>query len=209
MIDTLIVLAKRPVPGRVKTRLVPPLTHGQAAGLAAAALTDTLDAVTDAAAARRILAFDGDSRSWLRPGWVHVQQPHGGLDARLVGAFDAAGSAPALLVGMDTPQLTRDRLASFDWAHHDACVGPAPDGGYWAIGFRTARLAAAAITGVAMSTSHTCTDQLQRLAALGLRVQVLDELRDVDTVEDARAVAALAPGTAFGAAFARIEPAAA
>jgi len=209
MIDTLIVLAKQPVPGRVKTRLVPPLTHPQAAELAAAALTDTLDAVTATAATGKVLAFDGEPRHWLRAGWLHTAQPAGGLDVRIAAAFGAAGSAPALLVGMDTPQLSPARLSGFDAARYDACLGPAVDGGYWAIGLRDPRLAAAAILGVQMSTSRTFRDQLRRLHALGMRVQSLDTLRDVDTIDDAEAVAALAPDTAFARAFARVTETAA
>ncbi|MFN2518715.1 MAG: DUF2064 domain-containing protein [Jatrophihabitantaceae bacterium] len=201
MIHTLIVIAKAPVAGRVKTRLSPPLSAEQAAQLAAGALSDTLRVAQDVPAAHRLLAFDGEVTGWLPEGWRSCPQPDGGLDRRLAGAFLAAGPGPALLVGMDTPQLRSEQLTAFDPARYDACLGMARDGGYWAIGLREPRLAPSVILGIAMSTARTGADQLRRLRRLGLRVQALDELRDVDTIEDAAQVAALIPHSAFAAAF--------
>lgn len=198
---TLLVLAKEPVPGRVKTRLVPPLTHDDAARLAAAAILDTLDVVGRTPARRRVLAFDGDATRWCPPGWDAVQQPAGGLDRRIVAAF-AAATGPALLIGMDTPQLTPAHLAAFSPRRFDAALGMAPDGGYWAIGFADPRCAPAAVLDVPMSTDRTAAVQLARLHRLGLRVQLLDRLTDVDTVDTAAEVAAAAPRTRFAAAFA-------
>jgi glycosyltransferase A (GT-A) superfamily protein (DUF2064 family) len=207
VIQTLVVIAKAPVPGRVKTRLVPPLTAEEAADVAGAALADTLR-VADAVPARhRLLAFDGVADGWLPAGWRSSPQPAGGLDRRLAAAFEVAGPGPALLVGMDTPQARPAQLSAFDPEHYDACLGPASDGGYWAIGFRDPRRAARAVLGVAMSTAHTGTDQLRRLDRLGLRVQSLDELTDVDTIDTAEQVAALVPGSAFAAALARVRAA--
>ncbi|GAB2471058.1 hypothetical protein GCM10027162_78090 [Streptomyces incanus] len=66
---TLLVIAKEPRPGRVKTRLTPPFTPGQAAELAEAALADTLHAVAATPAARRVLVLDGAPGPWLPPGF--------------------------------------------------------------------------------------------------------------------------------------------
>jgi glycosyltransferase A (GT-A) superfamily protein (DUF2064 family) len=200
-LGTMVVIAKEPRPGHVKTRLVPPLTHEQAARVAGAALWDTLRAVGHVPARELLLAFDGDHSQWLPEGWRSTPQPPGGLDARLVGAFAAAGPGPAVLVGMDTPQLTAEHITAFDPSRYDACLGPATDGGYWAIGFTQPRHAAAAISGIPMSTDRTGGEQLYRLRGLGLRVQILDELTDVDTIESAREVARLASGSAFAAAL--------
>jgi glycosyltransferase A (GT-A) superfamily protein (DUF2064 family) len=202
VIDNLIVIAKVPIAGRVKTRLVPPLSPEQAAQVAGAALSDTLAAVHGAPARQRFLAFDGAVAGWLPTGWQICRQPEGGLDRRLAAAFRAAGPGSALLVGMDTPQVSNAQLSAFDPERYDACLGLAPDGGYWAMGFRDPSLAAPAILGIPMSTARTGADQLHRLHALRLRVQLLDELRDVDTIADADAVAALIPGSAFAAALA-------
>lgn len=197
---TLIVLAKQPRPGRVKTRLTPPLSPEQAAAVAAAALRDTLRVAERIPARRRVLAFDGDVRAWSRPGWKHRAQPAGGLDERIVAGF-AAGRGSAVLVGMDTPQLRPDHIRAFDPDRYDACLGPATDGGFWCLGFADARMAGAAVAGIPMSTEHTGARQLDRLRELGLRVQLLDTLTDVDTIDSALDVAAAAPDTRFAAAL--------
>jgi uncharacterized protein len=203
----LVVIAKAPTPGRSKTRLCPPCTHVQAAALAEVALRDTLAAVAAAPARRRIIALDGSPGGWLREGLEVVPQADGGLGARLAAALESAGG-PAVVVGMDTPQLCAADLeaaaAPLDDGRSDAVLGPALDGGYWAIGLRLPD--ARAFAGVPMSSERTCAVQRRRLCELGLEVAMLHELRDVDTIADARAVAAAAPDTAFASELARIEP---
>ncbi len=195
MIATLLVLAKEPVPGRVKTRLVPPFSYHQAAALAGAALQDTLSAASAVPARRRVLVIDGDATAWTPPGWSAVPQVAGGLDARIAAAFcDAEG--PAVLVGMDTPQLRPAYLPDFD-PSLDALLGPAEDGGFWALGLADPSVAAGVVSGVPMSTASTGAHQLARLRAAGLRVGLLAPLVDVDDVGAARTVAAAAPGTEF------------
>jgi uncharacterized protein len=190
---TLLVIAKQPRPGRVKTRLVPPCTPGQAAALAEAALADTLHTVLAAPARRRVLVLDGEPGPWLPPGFDIVPQCSGGLDERLAGAF-AAVRGPALLIGMDTPQLTPGLLA-VDWEIADAWFGPAVDGGFWALGLRVPD--PDLVRGVPMSTAQTGIMMRARLLRAGLRVAELPCLRDVDTAADALAVALEAPRSRF------------
>ncbi|WP_019357680.1 TIGR04282 family arsenosugar biosynthesis glycosyltransferase [Streptomyces sp. AA1529] len=208
---TLLVIAKEPLPGRVKTRLAPAFTPHGAAALAAAALTDTLRAVLAAPARRRILVLDGSPGRWL-PGPEEggdrievVPQGGGGLDERLAAAF-ARCDGPALLVGMDTPQLTPRLLAPATradaWQQCDAWFGPAADGGFWALGL--ADPDPALLRGVPMSTAATGAVQRARLLAAGLRVHDLPQLRDVDEPGDAAAVAAQAPAGLFAAEHARL-----
>lgn len=199
---TLLVIAKEPVPGRVKTRLVPPCTPEQAAALAEAALADTLHAVLAAPACRRVLVLDGAPGLWLPPGFDVTPQCSGGLDERLATAF-AAVSGPALLIGMDTPQLTPGLLA-VDWEVADAWFGPAADGGFWALGLRAPD--AALVRGVPMSAADTGAVQRARLHAAGLRVAELPRLRDVDTAADAVAVASQAPRSRFAARARELAP---
>jgi rSAM/selenodomain-associated transferase 1 len=191
----LLVLAKAPVPGRVKTRLCPPCTPVQAARIAAAALADTLDAATGTAA-RTVLALDG--RMTAPPGVAVVRQRGGTLGSRIAAAFadvTGGGRGPVLQIGMDTPQVTPDLLdAGLSMLDHDvdAVLGPAVDGGWWALGLRDpahARL----LAGVPMSTPDTGRLTVEALCGTGLRVGTLPMLRDVDTWADAVAVAALAP----------------
>ncbi|MES5819931.1 DUF2064 domain-containing protein [Streptomyces sp. RG80] len=201
---TLLVITKEPLPGRVKTRLTPPFTPRQAAALAEASLSDTLRVVAATPAARRVLVLDGAPGPWLPPGFEVVRQCPGGLDERLAAAF-AHCSGPALLIGMDTPQVTPE-LLTVDFADCDAYFGPAEDGGFWALGL--AEPDPGLLLGVPMSTPATGAVQRQRLVGAGLRVRDLPRLRDVDTAPDAHAVAALAPHGRFAARLARYATAA-
>lgn len=200
----LAVIAKAPLAGHSKTRLCPPCRPEQAAALAGAALRDTLAAVAAAPAARRVLVLEGEPGDWVPPGFELIAQSGGGLEARLAAAFDAIGE-PTLLVGMDTPQLDASLLAraADQLAHADAVLGAAPDGGYWAIGLR--RPDARAFEGIPMSSPRTSTAQLERLAELELRCERLPELRDVDTIADARAVARAAPLTRFASTLRSLQ----
>jgi uncharacterized protein len=192
---TLLVIAKQPVPGRVKTRLVPPFTHAQAAALSEAALADTLNTMLKAPARRRLVVLDGEPGPWLPAGFGIVPQCAGTLDERLAGAF-ASVHGPALLIGMDTPQITPE-LLTVNWQVADAVFGPAADGGFWALGLRVPD--PALLRGVPMSAQNTGAVQRARLLAAGLRVTDMPMLRDVDTAADALAVAELAPGSRFAA----------
>ena len=195
----LIVLAKAPAPGRSKTRLCPPCTLEEAAALAEASLVDTLEAVEGASGIdRRILAIDGAPGSWLGRGWRVVPQRGDGLDERLANAFVDVGG-PALLVGMDTPQVSPRMIehaaASLESPGVEAVLGPALDGGYWAIGLREPN--ASVFLGVPMSTPRTLAAQRRRLVSLGISRRELPELRDVDTFTDAVVVASSASRSRF------------
>ena len=197
---TLVLLAKEPVPGRVKTRLHSAFSPTEAAELASAAIEDTVTAMTAAEAEHLLVALDGRPGPWLPPGFEVVGQPSGDLGARLTAAVDAGldRGGPVLLVGMDTPQLSLD--VSFQWA--DAVLGPTDDGGFWAVGLREP--CPGAFDGVPMSTARTGADQLARLHELGRSVRMLPRLRDVDEPADARAVALAHPDTRFAAAWRRL-----
>jgi rSAM/selenodomain-associated transferase 1 len=205
-VSTIVVLAKAPVPGRVKTRLSPPYTLEQAALVGAAALRDTLGAASSSVADHRVLALDGEPGDWVPAGWRVVAQSDGDLGARIDAAFRSV-PFPALLVGMDTPQLRGadiDRvLRPLDHPAVDAVLGPAFDGGFWAIGFHGP--VSGAFDGVPMSTSRTFASQYARLEALGLRVCLLPMMRDVDCHADAVEVARLAPTTRLASVVRRLE----
>ncbi|GAA3483557.1 TIGR04282 family arsenosugar biosynthesis glycosyltransferase [Streptomyces yanii] len=206
----LLVIAKEPLPGLVKTRLTPPFTPAEAAQLAEAALRDTLRTMLSLPARRRVLVLDGRPGPWLPAGVDVVAQSSGGLDERLAAAF-AGCTGPALLIGMDTPQITAAHLApalSPDaWDDCDAWFGPADDGGFWALGL--AAPDPALVRGVPMSVPQTGAVQRRRLVDAGLTVRDLPRLRDVDTAADAAHVAAAAPQGEFAAALARLTAAAA
>jgi uncharacterized protein len=211
VIRQVLVMAKAPVPGRVKTRLCPPCTPEQAAHVAAAALHDTVVAAAALPGVIRVIVLDGAFR--VPPGWQSVAQRGAGLGERLGHGFAdtrRAGGA-SLLIGMDTPQVSPDLLAgAFDRLTApgvDAVLGPAADGGWWALGLRDPAHAAV-LAGVPMSTPDTGAHTFGALRSRGLRVAQLPELRDVDTALDAHAVArACRPGARFPAAVAAHVPA--
>ncbi|WP_412542898.1 TIGR04282 family arsenosugar biosynthesis glycosyltransferase [Longispora sp. K20-0274] len=197
----IMVVAKQPVPGRVKTRLCPPCTPEQAADLATAALEDTLDAVRAVPAARTLL-LDG---VYPAPGFDVLAQRGDGLGERLANGF-ADRPGPTLLIGMDTPQADPELLgAALAWlGQADAVLGLAEDGGWWALGLRDPAHGAL-LRDVPMSTPDTGRLTALALATAGLRVLPLPVLRDVDTIADAAAVAALAPHGRFARAVAALD----
>ena len=206
----LMVIAKEPVPGRVKTRLTPAYTPAEAAELAEAALADTLAAVASVSVTRRILALAGSPGRWLPPGFDVIAQRGGGLDERIAWALadaKATWPAPVVLIGMDTPQVTPGLLAAaiepLVSRTADATFGMAEDGGFWLLGLRQAD--PALILGVPMSQPDTGSRQLARLKQAGLRVRMLPELADVDTVTEAEHIAAVTPGSRFAVCMARMR----
>jgi rSAM/selenodomain-associated transferase 1 len=196
MMVQLLVLAKTPVPGRVKTRLCPPYTPEQAARIAAAALDDTVDTVSATPATGRVLVVDGDLPA--PPGWNRVAQRGDGLGSRLANAYldSAVPGLASLLIGMDTPQVSSELLGEaargLTADGVDAVLGLAADGGWWALGLRDPAHAEVLRT-VPMSTADTGSLTLTALRERGLRVAALPVLTDVDTAADAHAVAALCP----------------
>ena len=197
----LMVVAKEPVAGRVKTRLCPPLTPERAAEVAAAALCDTLESAGATGADDKVLVLDGSPGPWLPAGWRVLPQRGGTFAERLSAAWVDCGG-PALQIGMDTPQVTTPLLeASMSETEQHGCViGPATDGGWWALGLRRAERSA--FDGVPMSDTSTLRHQIAQLRSLGLDPMMLPALTDVDTWGDAVAVAALAPAGRFAAAVA-------
>ena len=196
----LLVIAKEPVPGRVKTRLCPPCTPEQAAAIAAAALADTIEVLSATPAVRRTLVLQGDYP--VPKGWHVLPQRGDGLGERLANAFaDTARHGTAtLLVGMDTPQLSL-----VDCPPGNA-LGPAEDGGWWALGLREPGHAGL-LRDIPTSTATTGVRTYDALRRRGLRVAELPRLRDVDTAPDAHAVAAICPpGRRFPAVVAAEVP---
>ncbi len=174
--------------------------------LAEAALATTLAAVASAATRTPLVALDGAPGEWLPEAFAVVPQRGTGHDERIANAL-ADADGPAFLIGMDSPQVTPALLASAAAAvadpATDAVLGLAEDGGWWGMGVRVAD--PATVLGIPMSRADTGARQLRRLRSLGLRTRVLPTLRDVDQIEDARAVAALIPASPFALTLAAVE----
>ncbi len=202
-----LVMAKAPVAGRVKTRLCPPLSHREAAAVAKAALADTLESVLACQADFKVLALAGEPGPWLPSGLEVIAQRGHGLAERLANAW--ADSRPltagwGLQLGMDTPQVTPAELDGLlddlvrPAAPARAVLGPALDGGWWIIGLPGTD-PAGVFRGLPMSTPGTGRAQQRRLQQLGLDVVMARSRCDIDTIEDLRAVARQIPRSATAA----------
>ena len=218
-----LVLAKAPVAGRVKTRLTTATTPAGAADVAAAALLDTLEAAQAVPAARVVVALEGDPAQAQRreelagalAGTVVVPQRGETLGERITAAHDdvadAFPGAVSVQIGMDTPQVDAALLAgALDLVTTEAgaALGLALDGGWWALALADARQAKLIAE---VPTSRDDTGELT-FAALRAghpgRVLALPPLSDVDTPDDAVAVADLVPTGRFARAVAEALPAA-
>jgi uncharacterized protein len=200
---TVLVVAKAPVPGLAKTRLAIDVGAEVAADIAAAALLDTLDAVAAAQVAQRVVALTGDLGQACRAGEIAdrltdftvITQRGDGFAERLANAHRdaAAPGLPVLQIGMDTPQVSPELIAGCGRALvDDAVLGLAADGGWWVLGVRDAAMAEC-LRGVPMSQPDTGAQTLAALRNNGLRVRLVAELADVDTVADIEPVRLACP----------------
>ncbi|KZB87413.1 TIGR04282 family arsenosugar biosynthesis glycosyltransferase [Amycolatopsis regifaucium] len=214
----LLIVAKAPVPGFAKTRLCPPATPEQAAGIAAASLLDTLDAALLTHRARIVVALTGELGDAARGEEIAavlentdvIPQRGNGFDVRLANAHaDTAAlhpGFPVLQIGMDTPQVTPDSLAAAaePLTTRDSVLGLAEDGGWWALGLADPAHAKA-LAGVPMSRHDTGRETLRALTDVGLCPRALPTLSDVDTITDARRVAAANPHGRFARAVVEVR----
>jgi hypothetical protein len=191
----LVIFARAPRPGLVKTRLVPLLGAEAAAGLHARLVKHALE--TARAAAFRPIELHGAPdcddpffRSCAGHYGVTLKpQVPGDLGARMLAAFEAtlAAHARVLLVGSDCPALTARHLRQAERALRDgadAVLGPCEDGGYALIGLK--RVDARLFEGIAWGSESVARDTRARLGELGWRRHELETLWDVDRPEDYR-----------------------
>jgi rSAM/selenodomain-associated transferase 1 len=192
--QTLVLFAREPVPGRVKTRLAHLLSAEGASRLYRAFLEDACRVYADPGWTSVVDAEPDPDLADLAvifpPPWRHERQAMGDLGARLTAAFDrerALGAAVTLAVGSDHPGVTRrslrflfERIARGS----DAAVLPAGDGGYCAIALSSAVEPAAVFRDVPWSTAATLETTLDRLREGGLSVTLAPAAYDVDRPED-------------------------
>jgi len=190
-----IVFARAPRPGAVKTRLIPLLGAEEAAALHARLVTRALE--TARAASLRPIELHGTPdindpffRSCARDFAVALAAQAGGdLGARMLAAFESALAthSRALLLGSDCPALAASHLREADRALRegtDAVFVPCEDGGYALIGLRSAD--ARLFDGIAWGGENVMADTRTRLTGLGWRWRELETLWDVDRPEDYR-----------------------
>ncbi|HXY64670.1 MAG TPA: DUF2064 domain-containing protein [Mycobacterium sp.] len=207
---TLLVVAKAPVPGRAKTRLAATVGDQVAAGVAAAALLDTLDAVAATPVAARVVALTGELDAAADAAEIRrrlasfsvIGQRGNDFGERLANAHADAASVdghPVLQIGMDTPQVTAALLGDCGrrLVESSAVLGLANDGGWWALGVHTPALADC-LRDVPMSQPDTGALTLKTLRGNGVDVALLDELADFDIADDVAPVReACRPGSRF------------
>jgi rSAM/selenodomain-associated transferase 1 len=193
--DVLLVFLKDPRPGTVKTRLAAELGGEAAAELYRVLAEEELRRTAPHPGEYdRLLSFSPpESRSrverWL-PGETWIPQDGADLGTRMSGAFEEAfrrGARQAVLVGSDVPSASREHVldALGSLRDHDVVLGPALDGGYYLVGL--ARPRPELFRDMTWSTASVFATTVARAGALGLRVRVLESLRDIDTLEDVHA----------------------
>ena len=189
----LIIFAKAPVAGHVKTRLCPPLTPDEAASLHGSLVLDLLDRCQSLKGIDRILAgaptrehpFFGAMKTRFKiPVWDQVGDD---LGARMAHAFQSALGSPyqsVLIVGTDIPGITVSLITTAfkSLQDHDIVLGPTVDGGYYLIGLRAP--VPELFEHIPWSTDKVLSLTREKTQALDLSVKILPRLRDLDTVED-------------------------
>ena len=194
---TAVVMGKLPAAGRVKTRLVPPLTHEQAADVHGLFLRHTLErlckARTELDLRGVVFCFDppdaGDAarRKYADLGVTLLPQRPGDLGARLTQAHDQLGRPPTLFLGADSPDLPAAYLwaavASLreDWG---AVLGPCDDGGFWCLGAPSGWDLGPVLSGVEWSSGRELAQVRQGCARNGLATADAPEWSDVDRPAD-------------------------
>ncbi len=190
----LAVMARAPVPGKVKTRLQPYLTPEQSASLCLAFLKDALELAASTIGYTPFLFYtppemEAFFRQLIPPSVSLLAQSKGDLGQKMYHIFlklGGGGYSPVVVVGSDLPTLQPSHLekAIVCLQSCEVCLGPSHDGGYYLIGARGAHKSL--FEGVAWSTPTVLQATISRAKAAGLSLGLLDVCSDVDTVEDLR-----------------------
>jgi uncharacterized protein len=189
----IVIFAKAPVAGQVKTRLCPPLTPDEAASLHGSLVLDMLERCQSLKGSDRILAgtpsshhpfFRAMEARFKIPVWDQVGDD---LGARMAAVFKKALGSPyrsVVVIGTDIPGINGPLLtrAVKSLQEHDVVLGPTVDGGYYLIGMRSA--VPDLFENIPWSTDQVYALTEKKIKALGLSLEILPKLRDLDTVED-------------------------
>lgn len=198
----LVIFAKAPIPGQVKTRLCPPLTPDEAATLHGSLVLDTLERTKTAVAklklpADRFLACSPSSALVFfkimeeRQAVKLIDQEGKDLGEKMHRTFEtlfARGYNRVMIVGTDVPSLPLEHysLALQLLETHEVVLGPAFDGGYYLIGLKVPQ--PALFQNVPWSTDQVLAVTRERAAGMGVSIGLLPQWRDTDTVDDLHAL---------------------
>jgi uncharacterized protein len=193
MSTALIIFAKAPIPGEVKTRLCPPLDPDEAASLHG---TLVLDAIERTKGLQGITLYVAGMPDLAHPFFKVMEGRYGArllsqrgpdLGSRMGQAMQDAfdqGAKEVVLTGTDLPTLPHAHLieALKLMKSHDVVLGPTADGGYYLIGLQ--KMVPALFEGIAWSTATVFAETKKKTEAAGLSVGLLPECRDLDTLDD-------------------------
>lgn len=208
--NLIVVVAKAPQVGKVKTRLCPPLNHQQAAALYTAFLLDTIEVALKVSTVKVVCPTPDDARQLrnILPAQIgYIIQDNSGLSAALTGGFEkgfSGGFSKVLCISSDNPTLPYLYLEEAFQAleTNDLALGPADDGGYYLIGAK--KVYPFLLNDMTWSTESVFGETLSRSKQAGLLVQVLPNWYDLDTgVELNRFIKELADSEKNGAFYTR------
>lgn len=188
----LVIMAKRPQTGRVKTRLARGIGKAEALRFFRNESAALIRRVARDPRWQTLIAVSPDNATHDRGIWPSdiplVPQGSGDLGARMGRLFRELPPGPVVIIGADIPGITRRHIASAFAAlgAHDAVLGPAEDGGYWLVGLRRRPRIAEIFAGVRWSSEHTFADTARNIDAQGMSLAVIETLADIDTDEDFR-----------------------
>ncbi|MEE8397525.1 MAG: TIGR04282 family arsenosugar biosynthesis glycosyltransferase, partial [Desulfobacterales bacterium] len=189
--DILVVMAKAPVSGQVKTRLCPPLSPGQAAAIYDCFLKDRLREMSDLAGCDRAIAYMPQTamsrfETYANGSFDIFPQRGNDLGNRMHNIFVdrfREGFVGVVIIGSDSPDLPKSIITEsfqrLSCGKTEVVIGPATDGGYYLVGMK--RIYPELFADVPWSTDKVLTTTLEIARSLGLRTDLLPEWSDIDT----------------------------
>jgi rSAM/selenodomain-associated transferase 1 len=192
--NALAIMAKAPVPGLVKTRLVPPLTHEQAAELYRALLADQLEHLKDIDGVARYLAYTPNDAAAMMcelggDAYAYIAQRSDDLGQRmnqLCVDLWHLGHRNVVLIGSDLPALPLaildEAFTRLSSAEHKVVLGPSQDGGYYLIGMN--QPTPALFANMTWGHDQVLAETTARLRRLGVSFALLPSWFDIDTLDD-------------------------
>lgn len=193
MNNGLIVFAREPVPGRVKTRLAAAIGEQAAAERYDAMLRDVLETARQLSGAETVVYWSCEEKALSllaeRHGFCSRIQGAGDLGQRMLAAFEemfSGGCERCCIIGSDAPDLPlsyiRKAFQLLESGENDAVFGPSRDGGYYLLGLR--QVCPALFTDIAWSSSAVLEQSLAAARKAGLTAALLPEWQDIDTIDD-------------------------